>query len=366
MKNILTFILFLTPFFLASQTDTTVYKIVTESPRFPGCEKLDTTLAVKKACAERGLLQFFNRNIRYPYAARQKNVQGSVIISMIVEPDGLISNPKILRDIGEGCGDEAIRVANGMNEALMESYLRWTPGKIDGKPVRAEITVPIRFRLEEPKDYVFAEGRDSMYVVVDDSVSFKGGVAVLEKVLKKNFDVPENYRDSCKAGIIDMTLYVHPSGYVRVIDLTDYWHLGSDYTWEAIQAATSTWGRWNAATRKGREVPASVSFTLPILPEGEQCKQVVADFEKANLLAEEGSLFFNEGKQEEGIAKLTEAISLFPENANFLYLRGQAYLGMEKSEEACEDFRRIRAIATIGLVENILPLLCGSTGSPSE
>ena len=64
-------------------------------PRFPGCEKLDTTLAAKAKCAEVALLTFFNRNIEYPYQARQANTQGTVVINMVVEPDGLISNPKI-------------------------------------------------------------------------------------------------------------------------------------------------------------------------------------------------------------------------------------------------------------------------------
>lgn len=366
MKNILSTFLLLLPFILSAQTDTTIYKIVTEQPRFPGCEKLDTTIDVKNKCAERALLQFFMGNINYPFEARQKDIQGTVVLSMVVEPDGLISNPKVMRDIGGGCGDEALRVANGMNQAMRENYLRWKPGIKDGKEVRTEITVPIKFRLAEPEDYVFADGRDTMYVVLDDSVSYKGGIEALTKALKDNMKVPAGYQDSCVAGVIDMSLYVHPSGYVRVIELTDYWHMGSDYKWEAIRAATSTWGQWNPAKREGREVPASIQLSMPILPEGAQCQQVVSNFEKANLLADEGSLLFNEGKQEEGIAKITEAISLFPENANFLYLRGQAYMGMDKNDEACADFQRIREIATIGLVENILPLLCGMTAPVTD
>ena len=358
MKKTLTFALFLLPFLLASQTDTTIYEIVEEAPRFPGCENLDTTDAVKIKCAETALFQFFNGNIVYPYEARQKDVQGTVVLRLVVEPDGLISNPEILRDIGGGCGEEALRVANGMNEALQKAYLKWRPGMKDGKPVRTQITLPIRFRLEEPKDYVFVDGRDTMYVVVDDSLTYRGGAGALETFLKNEMETPEKYRDSCKIGVIEMTLYAHPSGYVRVIDLADHWHLGSDFQWEAITAATATWGQWNPAKREGREVPSAIAFSMPVIPEGAGCQQVVADFEKALTLSDEGSLLFNEGKQEEGIAKLTEAIALFPENANFLYLRGQAYMGMDRTEEACADFRKIRSLVTIGLVENIYPLLC--------
>jgi protein TonB len=66
------------------------------------------------------------------------------VIQFVVEKDGKIADPRIVRDIGAGCGEEALRVVemmNGMSE-------RWTPGKQRGRPVRVQFTLPVRFRLE--------------------------------------------------------------------------------------------------------------------------------------------------------------------------------------------------------------------------
>lgn len=359
MKKILTFFFFAITLSLTAQTvDTTIYTIVEQMPRFPGCEQLDTTDVVKNKCAETNLLLFFNSNIAYPVEARQTNVQGTVVLSLVVEPDGFISNPTIVRDIGAGCGAEALRVAEGMNQALREASAKWTPGVKGGKAVRTKITVPIKFRLEDPKPYVFADGRDTMYVEVVDSVSYKDGEEALQSFLQSKMKMPGAYQDSCKIGVIDMSLYVHPTGYVRVIDLTDYWNLGTDFQWEAIKAATATWGNWNSATYEGKKVPSSTSVQVEVMPQEAGCQQVISNYAKANSLAEEGSRLYNEGESEAGIAKLTEAIELFPNNANFLYLRGQAYMNLEKMDEACADFQKVRTIFTIGLVEQLVPLIC--------
>jgi tetratricopeptide (TPR) repeat protein len=341
----------------AQVNDTTIYKIVEEMPRFPGCEALDTTVEVKNQCAQTALLAFFNRNIVYPLTARQENVEGTVVITFIVEKGGYISAPAVVKDIGGGCGEEALRVANGMNEALKKAQLTWTSGKKSGKPVRTQVTLPIRFKLQEPLDFVMVD-YDTVYVELDDSLQYKGGEDALNSFIQGTLQYPEKYRDSCKIGSMDLTVLVKPDGYVRVLDVADYWNLGYDFRWEAIKATTATWGNWQAATRKNREVPAAYDFTLSFTPKSAACKQKVADFEKAHTLAETGSALFNEGKKEEGIQKLNEALALFPNNANFLYLRGQAYMNMEKMAEACEDFIKVRSIVSIDLVNQLIPLVC--------
>ena len=348
----------------AQDADTTIFTIVDEMPRFPGCEQLDTTLSAKNQCAQTNLLLFFNQNIIYPADAREQGIVGQVVISFVVEKDGLISNLKLLRDIGGGCGDEAIRVADGMNSALRTAGMQWTAGLKGGKPVRSQVTVPIKFRLQDPPDFILVNFRDTIYTIVDDSLEYKDGPVALEKFVNQNVQTPKGFQDSCKIGTIDVTVLSRPNGYVRVIDLVDYWDLGIEFQWEAIKAATSTWGNWKAATRNGREVPSAYDFTLTFIPESSFCRNVVSDFEKSKKLAEDGSNLYNEGQQELGIAKLTEAINLFPQNANFLYLRGQAYMNMEKMEEACADFQKVREIVSIALVEQLTPLICnGESGN---
>ena len=102
-----------------------VFVFVEEYPSFPG--------------GEEALYKFIDDNLRYPDEAREPNVQGTVIIRFVVEKDGSISNATIAREIGCGCGREALRVVNMMP--------RWNPGKQGGKPVRTEFILPVQFYL---------------------------------------------------------------------------------------------------------------------------------------------------------------------------------------------------------------------------
>jgi tetratricopeptide (TPR) repeat protein len=359
MKQILIIFFLAWSFIVFGQAnDTTIYKVVEEMPRFPGCEDLDTTLTAKTQCAQTALLLFFNRNIAYPWQAREQNLEGSVVLSLVVEKDGYISNPVVVKDIGGGCGEEALRVANGINDALKEAKLTWVPGKKAGKSVRTQITIPIRFKLQDPPDFVIANIRDTVYVVVDDSLAYTGGEAALNTWLKSHLKYPAQYRDSCKVGTMDITLLARPDGLVKVLDLADYWSLGNEFRWEAIKAATSTWGQWQPAIRKARQVPSSYELTVTFLPDASRCKQQIANYERAEGLANEGSSLFNEGKQEEGIQKLNEALALFPNNANFLYLRGQGYMNMKKMAEACADFKKIQSMVTLEMVNQLIPVIC--------
>ena len=115
-----------------------IFKIVEESPTFPGCESI-TDQGPRKACAEEKLMTFIHENIRYPNAARENGIDGMVVVQFVVERDGSISNVKVVRDIGGGCGQEAIRV--------VESMPKWNPGKQRGRPVRVQFTLPVKFIL---------------------------------------------------------------------------------------------------------------------------------------------------------------------------------------------------------------------------
>ncbi len=122
---------------LGAQTDTTIYQIAEEMPRFPGCEGLDTTIQVKQQCAQASLLQFIYQNVRYPEQARLDGVEGTVVLRFVVEPDSLISHLEVVKDIGGGCAEEAMRVVSAMNEI----GVRWTPGKNKGKVGRSTVVV---------------------------------------------------------------------------------------------------------------------------------------------------------------------------------------------------------------------------------
>ncbi|HEX8021450.1 TonB family protein [Mucilaginibacter sp.] len=87
--------------------------------------------------------KFLMTNLRYPKAARDNNVQGRVIITFVVEKDGALSNMKVVRGIGSGCDEEAVRV--------LSISPAWKPGIQNGKPVKVQYSVPINFTLADDR-----------------------------------------------------------------------------------------------------------------------------------------------------------------------------------------------------------------------
>lgn len=87
----------------------------------------------------KGWGDYLQKALKYPDEARTKNITGRVIMSFIVEKDGSLSEIKVLRGIGGGCDEEAIRV--------LKTSPNWKPGIQDGRPVRVAYTMPIFFQL---------------------------------------------------------------------------------------------------------------------------------------------------------------------------------------------------------------------------
>lgn len=108
------------------QREREIFYIVESMPEFPG--------------GEEALYNYLSANLRYPTVAREAGITGKVFVAFVVEPDGSVSNIKVLRGIGGGCDEEAIRV--------VENMPRWVPGKQRGKPVRVHFNLPIKFTLQ--------------------------------------------------------------------------------------------------------------------------------------------------------------------------------------------------------------------------
>ena len=103
-----------------------VYDVVEEMPAFPG--------------PPYALYEFLARSIQYPKEARDKNIQGRVIVTFVVEKDGSISDARVVKSVDPLLDTEALRVVNSMHS--------WTPGKQNGEPVRVKYTVPVSFKLD--------------------------------------------------------------------------------------------------------------------------------------------------------------------------------------------------------------------------
>jgi TonB family protein len=105
------------------------YTIVDEMPEFPG--------------GPDALYPYIRETLKYPGTAIEQGVEGIVYLTFVVETDGTLSDIKVLRGIGAGCDEEALRIVRGMP--------KWKPGKQRGVPVRVRYNLPIRFKLQEPE-----------------------------------------------------------------------------------------------------------------------------------------------------------------------------------------------------------------------
>lgn len=103
-----------------------IYDIVDEMPVFTG--------------GDHELIRYISDNLDYPKDAMESGIEGRVFVKIIVEPNGSISNAKIIRGLGYGCDEEAIRV--------VESMPNWVPGRKNGEAVRVNMAVPVNFKLQ--------------------------------------------------------------------------------------------------------------------------------------------------------------------------------------------------------------------------
>jgi protein TonB len=102
-----------------------IFTVVEDQPAFPG--------------GEEARIRYLQDNLRYPQMAREAGIQGTVFVTFVVERDGSVTDVRVLRGIGGGCDEEAVRVVRNMP--------RWEPGRQRGQAVRVQFNMPIRFVL---------------------------------------------------------------------------------------------------------------------------------------------------------------------------------------------------------------------------
>ncbi len=115
---------------ISNPNNDSIYQQVDVMPEFPGGEK--------------AMMQFVVDNVTYPQSAKDKNIQGKVYVSFVVEKDGSVDQVKVMRSIGGGCDEEAVRVVKAMP--------KWVPGKKDGKNVRVNYVLPFVFKLNNEEN----------------------------------------------------------------------------------------------------------------------------------------------------------------------------------------------------------------------
>lgn len=113
-------------------------KVEEKFPLFPGCpDYLD--YEELKNCAQQRLLQFIYKNVKFPPRARSFGVEGSGIVSFVIEADGKVTDIVVLNGLNTDITEELIR--------LVKMMPNWIPGEQNGKKVRVKFHLPIDFKL---------------------------------------------------------------------------------------------------------------------------------------------------------------------------------------------------------------------------
>lgn len=109
-------------------------------PHFPGCNRKKLKYDEYESCSIEKIFSYIFNYMRYPVTARNKGIQGQVIVSFVISKEGEVQNPKILRGLGGGCDEEVLRVINSMPN--------WIPGVQDGIAVNTQFNLPVKFVLK--------------------------------------------------------------------------------------------------------------------------------------------------------------------------------------------------------------------------
>jgi TonB family protein len=130
MKKMLLFILLCFNLIVHSQIDSSpVYQFVEQMPEYPG--------------GDVELMKFVQRTVVYPSEAIKSNLEGRVIVKFVVNEEGKVDSAVIAKSVAPSLDAEALRVVN--------LFGTFKPGKQAGKPVKVYYSIPIMFKLSDPK-----------------------------------------------------------------------------------------------------------------------------------------------------------------------------------------------------------------------
>ena len=228
-------------------------KILDNTPMFcGGCQKL---------------LEFIETNLVYPQEAIDAGIEGKVYVGFYIEKDGAISDAQVLRGIGYGCDEEALRVIGLMP--------KWIPGKQRGQCVRVRYMLPIKFELsnhvEKPVLYEYVapevgevENYDmvDVYTIVEQKPEFPGGQEALDKYIKENYKFAEilNEYQIDVSGRIFVYFIVETDGSISNVKVLR--GLEEHFDEEAVRVVKSM-PHWIPGKQNGQ--PVRVAFTLPVI-----------------------------------------------------------------------------------------------------
>lgn len=197
----------------------------------------------------RGFITFLKSNIKYPKAAIENQVQGSVHVSFVIEKDGNLRNAKIERSLGYGTDEEAIRI--------LKLSPKWKPGFENGKSVRTIYRIPILFKpaqpFKNPKPVKIHQLNE-----LKNPPQYPGGQEKLAAFIKNNISYA-NLSNKQVKGTVVIKAVVEMDGSLSQLKAID--NLGYGTKREALRVV-STLKRWNPGMENG--IPTRTQIAIPV------------------------------------------------------------------------------------------------------
>ena len=181
--------------------------------------------------------RYVGKNIKYPRQAKRMGIQGRVFIEFVVTKTGAISNATVMRGIGGGCDEEALRI--------IQSSPKWTPGMQRGKPVNVKMVIPVLFKLSgEP---------------LDQTAMPEGGLDAFKNYVDANTKYPRKAKKKKIEGVVTLTVSVNAAGEVTDIRVKDGLGYGLDE--EAIRLVEKG-PKWQGQINNGKKTATVVGLKI--------------------------------------------------------------------------------------------------------
>ncbi len=202
MKNTSIFLLFAmiaSLNFATAQTSNTPE----QRPQFPGGDK--------------ALMLYLAENLKYPKTAQESSIEGKVLIRFLVDKTGKVSDVKVLRGIGGGCDEEAVRVVKNLPD--------FKPAMQDGVPVKTFYNIPVFFKLDNNEREIIKiaapDGKDSIYIKPTLEPSYKKMTDMeLTKFLSKKVKSNNLGAEKGKEVYVTINFLVNKDGKVADYEIT--------------------------------------------------------------------------------------------------------------------------------------------------
>lgn len=201
---------------------------------------------------EEELYKFISTNLNYPTLAKENGIEGRIITRILVEKDGSITHIEIFKKLGFGCDEEAVRIIKQMPN--------WTPGKVNGKPVRTFVTIPITFSLTRTNNKILLVDSIIKNIPnIETKASFPGGKDALYNFINKKVNYPEVAKMEGIQGRVFVKFTVESTGELAEVKTIGK-RLGFGCEEEAVRIV-KLMPNWIPATKNGENVKSS--FILP-------------------------------------------------------------------------------------------------------